>query len=140
MTDDYTISTDKAKLDLDVIHQFLSQNSYWALNIPRELVQRAIDNSLCFGIYHYEQQVGFARVISDLATFAYLSDVFIVTSHRGKGLSKFLVETISNYPDLQGLRRWVLVTQDAHSLYTQFGFMPLDRPDLYMQRKLIEKY
>jgi GNAT superfamily N-acetyltransferase len=140
MTDDYTISTDKKKLDLDVIHHFLSQDSYWALNIPRELVQRAIDNSLCFGIYHQGQQVGFARVISDLATFAYLCDVFIVPSHRGKGLSKFLVETISNYPDLQGLRRWMLVTQDAHTLYAQFGFTPLDKPDLYMQRKLIEKY
>jgi GNAT superfamily N-acetyltransferase len=140
MTDDYTISTDKKKLDLDVIHHFLSQDSYWALNIPRELVQRAIDNSLCFGIYHQGQQVGFARVISDLATFAYLCDVFVVPSHRGKGLSKFLVETISNYPDLQGLRRWMLVTQDAHTLYAQFGFTPLDKPDLYMQRKLIEKY
>ncbi|QKZ11628.1 GNAT family N-acetyltransferase [Spirosoma sp. KUDC1026] len=140
MTNDYTISTDKKKLNLDVIHQFLSQDSYWALNIPRELVQRAIDNSICFGIYYREQQVGFARVISDLATFAYLSDVFVVPSHRGKGLSKFLVETISNYPDLQGLRRWVLVTKDAHSLYTQFGFTPLDNPDLFMQRKLIEKY
>jgi N-acetylglutamate synthase-like GNAT family acetyltransferase len=140
MTDDYTISTDKTKLDLDVIHQFLSQDSYWALNIPRELVQRAIDNSLCFGVYHENQQVGFARVTSDLTTFAYLSDVFVVPAHRSKGLSKFLVETISNYPDLQGLRRWVLVTQDAHTLYAQFGFTPLDKPDLYMQRKLIEKY
>jgi N-acetylglutamate synthase-like GNAT family acetyltransferase len=140
MIDDYTISTDKTKLDLDVIHQFLSQDSYWALNIPRELVQRAIDNSLCFGVYHENQQVGFARVTSDLTTFAYLSDVFVVPAHRGKGLSKFLVETISNYPDLQGLRRWVLVTQDAHTLYAQFGFTPLDKPDLYMQRKLIEKY
>jgi len=140
MIDDYTISTDKTKLDLDVIHQFLSQDSYWALNIPRELVQRAINNSLCFGMYYHEQQVGFARVISDLATFAYLSDVFVVPAHRGKGLSKFLVETISNYSDLQGLRRWVLVTQDAHTLYTQFGFTPLDKPELFMQRKLIEKY
>jgi GNAT superfamily N-acetyltransferase len=138
--DNYTISTDKAKLDLDVIHQFLSQDSYWAQNIPRELVQRAIHNSLCFGLYYQDQQVGFARVISDLATFAYLSDVFVVPSHRGKGLSKFLIETISTYPDLQGLRRWMLATKDAHTLYAQFGFTPLDKPDLFMQRKLIETY
>lgn len=140
MTSDYTISTDKARLNLNTIHQFLSQESYWAQNIPLEIVQRSIDNSLCFGVYRGDQQVGFARIVSDQATFAYVSDVFILPEHRGKGLSKYLIETILNWPTLQGLRRWVLVTRDAHTLYEQFGFAALDQPELFMQRKLIETY
>ena len=104
------------------------------------IVQRSIENSLCFGVYHQEKQVGFARVITDQATFAYLSDVFVVHEHRGKGISKLLVETISTYPALQGLRRWVLATQDAHTLYEQFGFTALDKPEMFMQRKLIDRY
>lgn len=124
MTNPYTISTDKSRLDLNVIHQFLSQEAYWSPNIPKELVQKAIDNSLCFGIYADNQQVGFARVISDYATFGYLSDVFIVPEHRGKGLSKQLMASIMAHPDLQGLRRWMLITRDAHGLYSQFGFQP----------------
>lgn len=140
MENQYTISTDKSRLDISVIHQFLSKDSYWAQNIPVELVQRAINGSLCFGVYLGDEQVGYARVITDEATFAYLSDVFILAEHRGKGLSKRLIETISNWPTLQGLRRWVLATRDAHTLYTQFGFTQLDNPELFMQRLLIEKY
>ncbi len=140
MISEYTISTDKSQLDILLIQQFLSQESYWAQNVPVEIVQRSIENSLCFGVYLQDQQVGFARVITDQATFAYLSDVFILPEHRGKGLSKKLIETISNWPSLQGLRRWVLATRDAHTLYEQFGFTALDKPEIFMQRKLIEKY
>ena len=105
-----------------------------------DVVERSIANSLCFGVYWQEQQVGFARVITDQATFAYLADVFILPEHRGKGLSKQLIETISNWPALQGLRRWVLATRDAHTLYEQFGFTALDKPEIFMQRRLIERY
>ena len=140
MNSHYTISTDKGKLDISLIHQFLSQESYWAQNVPVDVVERSIENSLCFGVYRQEQQVGFARVITDQATFAYMADVFILPEHRGKGLSKQLIETISNWPTLQGLRRWVLATRDAHTLYEQFGFTALDKPEIFMQRKLIERY
>lgn len=140
MNRDYTISTDKTKLDIPLIQRFLSQESYWAQNVPIDVVERSIANSLCFGVYQQEQQVGFARVITDQATFAYLADVFILPDHRGKGLSKQLIETISNWPTLQGLRRWVLATRDAHTLYEEFGFTALDKPELFMQRKLIERY
>lgn len=137
---EYTISTDKSRLDIPLIHQFLSQHSYWAPNIPLELVERSIDNSLCFGVYLGDAQVGFARVISDQATFAYLADVFILPDHRGKGLSKWLVKTISDWPTLQGLRRFLLATRDAHTLYEQFGFTAIDQPDVYMHRKRIKPY
>ncbi|OIN57221.1 GNAT family N-acetyltransferase [Arsenicibacter rosenii] len=140
MENAYTISTDKSRLNRTLIHRFLSQDSYWAQNIPMDIVERAIQGALCFGVYHGEEQVGYARVITDEATFAYLSDVFIVAEHRGKGLSKYLMETISGWPTLQGLRRWVLATRDAHTLYAQFGFTELDHPEWFMQRKLIEKY
>jgi len=136
----YLISTDPARLDLDVIHGFLT-NCYWAKGIPRDVVARSIEHSLCFGIYHgSEGQVGFARVISDFATIAYLGDVFVLESHRGRGLSKWLMECITQHPALQGLRRWILLTRDAHGLYSQFGFTPLKlvapymelhRPDVY---------
>ncbi|WP_080237556.1 GNAT family N-acetyltransferase [Spirosoma rigui] len=140
MSNDYTIDTDKARLNVPMIQQFLSQDSYWAQNVPLDVVKRSIENSLCFGVYQNEKQVGFARVITDQATFAYLADVFILPEHRGKGLSKQLIETISNWPSLQGLRRWVLATRDAHTLYEQFGFTALDKPEIFMQRKLIERY
>jgi GNAT superfamily N-acetyltransferase/predicted metal-dependent hydrolase len=128
---DYEISADPSRLDLDVIHSFLS-NSYWAKNIPRQLVERSIRHSLCFGIFHSGKQIGFARVISDFATFAYLADVFVLPEHRGRGVSKQLMETILEHRDLQGLRRFMLATLDAHGLYKQFGFEPLDHPDRYM--------
>ena len=140
MTSEYTISTDKSRLDIPLIQQFLSQESYWAQNVPLDVVQRSIDNSLCFGVYQGDQQVGFARVITDQATFAYLADVFVLPQHRGNGLSKQLMATISNWPALQGLRRWMLATRDAHALYEQFGFTALDKPEIFMQRKLIERY
>ncbi|GAB3779123.1 GNAT family N-acetyltransferase [Spirosoma horti] len=140
MIQEYTISTDKKKLDLEVIHQFLSQEAYWCKNIPVEIVKRAIDNSLCFGVYQGTSQVGFARVITDLATFGYLADVFILPEHRGKGLSKQLVAFIRDYPSLQGLRRMMLFTLDAHGLYKQFGFAPVENPENVLAIKAFTAY
>ena len=130
--DRYTISTDRARLDREAIHGFL-RNSYWAKEIPRTVVDRSIDNALCFGVYDGPTQVGFARVISDFATFAYLGDVFVLESHRGRGLSKWLMEVILGHPDLQGLRRWSLATRDAHGLYERFGFRRPSNPDRLME-------
>jgi N-acetylglutamate synthase-like GNAT family acetyltransferase len=122
----YEISTDPARLDVALIHRWLSEDSYWSKAIPREIVERAISNAMNFAIYHErEGQVGFARVITDKATFAYLADVFVLEAHRGKGLSKRLMQAVVDHPDLQGLRRWLLATRDAHSLYAQFGFKPV---------------
>lgn len=132
--DNYTISTDKSKLDLSVIHGFLSI-SYWAEDIPMEIVKKAIDNSLCFGVYNGSRQVGFARVISDYTTFAYLADVFIIEEERGKGLSKWLMECILKHKELQGLRNFCLLTRDAHSLYAQYGFENLSKPQNFMAIK-----
>ena len=126
------ISTDPARLNLDVIHGFLSR-AYWSKNIPRSIVERAVRNSLCFGVYADGEQVGFARVITDRATFAYIADVFIVETHRGRGFSKFMMGAIKAHPDLQGLRRWSLATRDAHGLYSQFGFTPLKMPERHME-------
>jgi GNAT superfamily N-acetyltransferase len=120
--DNFLITTDKALLDVDVIHSYLSKESYWAMNVPREVVERSIAGSECFGIYHEQQQIAFARVITDKATFAYLADVFILDTFRGQGLSKWLLEVIHAHPELQGLRRWMLGTRDAHTLYEQFGW------------------
>ena len=128
----YVISSDPARLDVEVIHGFIAQ-SYWAKAIPRLLVERMISNSLCWGVYHAEAQIGFARVISDKTTFAYLADVFILPEHRGKGLSKALVATILAHPDLQGLRRWMLVTADAQGLYKPFGFKVVPHPERHME-------
>ena len=130
---EYCISTDPARIDLDVVYEFLT-NCYWAKGIPRDVVARSIEHSLCFGIYHgTEGQVGFARVISDFGTIAYLGDVFVLESHRGRGLSKWMMACIMQHPALQGLRRWILLTRDAHGLYSQFGFTPLKSPDRYME-------
>lgn len=128
----YTISTDKTRLDIAGIHAFL-RKSYWASGIPREVVARSIENALCFGVYHDGRQIGFARVISDYATFAYLGDVFILASHRGRGLAKWLLACIRSHPDLQGLRRWMLATRDAHSLYARVGFKQLHNPEIFME-------
>jgi GNAT superfamily N-acetyltransferase len=130
--DDLLISTDPALLQLDVIYGFLT-NCYWARGIPRDVVARSVEHSLCFGIYDGSVQVGFARVITDFATIAYLGDVFVLESHRGRGLSKWLMECITQHPGLQGLRRWILLTGDAHGLYSKFGFTPLKAPDRYME-------
>lgn len=129
---DYEISTDQHRIDVAVVHAFLTQ-SYWSPGVPRVIVERAIANSLCFGVYLEAQLVGFARVITDKATFAYLADVFILDPHRGKGLSKRLMEFIGGHEELQGLRRFMLGTKDAHSLYTQFGFTPLANPSRMME-------
>jgi GNAT superfamily N-acetyltransferase len=129
---DFTISTDRNRLNREAIHAFLKE-SYWARGIPREILDRAIDNALCFGIYDRERQVGFARVVTDSATFAYLADVFVLESHRGRGLSKWLMEVIRGHPQLQGLRRWSLATRDAHGLYERFGFRRPANPDRMME-------
>jgi N-acetylglutamate synthase-like GNAT family acetyltransferase len=128
----YVISNDPARLDFNVIHGYLAR-SYWAKAIPKSLVERAIRNSLCWGVYHESGQVGFARIISDKTTFAYLCDVFVLEEHRGKGLSKALVAAIAADPDLQGLRRWMLVTVDAHGLYERFGFQAVKQPERHME-------
>jgi GNAT superfamily N-acetyltransferase len=131
--DEYLLSTDKSKIDVAAVHDFLS-HSYWAENIPLTVVQKSIDNSLCFAIYHEQKLIGFARAVTDFATFAYLADVFILPEERGKGLSKWLMEVIIDHPQLQGLRRFTLATRDAHGLYAQFGFTSFDKPDRWMQR------
>jgi GNAT superfamily N-acetyltransferase len=131
--DEFCISTDKTKLDLDSIHEFLSTKAYWCLNIPKEKVQTAIQNSVCFGVYQKKKQIGLARVISDFSTIAYLGDVYILEEYRGHGLSKWLMETIMSYPDLQGLRRWILLTGDAHGLYRQFGWTDIADPSVWME-------
>ena len=130
---EFVVSTDRARLDLNVIHGFLT-TSYWAKGVPRETVARAIEHSLCFGVYDRSGgQVGFARVISDFATFAYVADVFVLETHRGTGLGKELMRAVVGHPGLQGLRRWSLSTLDAHGLYAQVGFTPLNFPDRYME-------
>jgi GNAT superfamily N-acetyltransferase len=130
---DYFISTDPKLLDLSVIHDFLSRDSYWAANIPRETQRRALNGSLCFGIYDDGKQIGLARVVTDRATFAWLCDVFVLETYRGRGLSKWLMECVVAHPDLQGLRRFILGTRDAHSLYTRFGFKPLADPTRFLE-------
>jgi len=129
---DFCISTDRERLDLDLIHGFLT-NSYWAKGIPREVVARSIENSLCFGVFTAGKQVGFARVVTDYATYAYIGDVFVLGGYSGRGLGKRLMECIVQHPRLQGLRRWSLVTRDAHGLHAQFGFTPLAAPERYME-------
>ncbi len=132
----YFISTDIALLHIEVIHNYLSKESYWAANIPRTVVEKSISNSLCFGVYDNDIQIGFARLVTDKATFAYLADVFIIEAYQKKGLSKWLMEVIQSHPELQGLRRWMLGTRDAHGLYEQFGWTVLDEDTRkrFMQR------
>ena len=131
---EFTVSTDPSRLDLDTIHNFLT-NCYWAKGVPRDVVARSIEHALCFGVYDDTgAQVGFARVISDFATVAYLGDVFVLDTHRGRGLGKWLMECIMQHPALQGLRRWILTTRDAHELYAQVGFAPVKFPERYMER------
>jgi GNAT superfamily N-acetyltransferase len=132
--DGYLISTNASMLDLEVVHGYLSR-SYWAAGVPEDVVRRSIENSLCFGVYRGEEQAGFARVVTDRATFAYLADVFVLEEHRGQGIGKWLVEVILSHPDLQGLRRWMLATRDAHDLYRRYAFTELARPGIFMERK-----
>lgn len=130
----YTISSDSSRLDIAFIHGYLSR-SYWAEEIPEEIVKKSIEHSLCFGVYKDDLQVGFARVISDYSTFAYLADVFIIEEERGKGLSKWLMECIMKHEQLQGLRNFCLLTRDAHTLYEKFGFKNLEKPQNFMAVK-----
>jgi len=136
----YTISTDKSRLDVEMIYCYLSEESYWAKNIPRDLVERSIENSICFGAYDGDAQIGFARVVTDRAAFAYVGDVFVLGSHRGRGVSKQLMQAIREHPDLQRLRRWHLLTRDAHALYSQFGFQDLAKPDWHMEISVKDPY
>jgi len=128
----FVVTCDPLKLDRQVVADFLAK-SYWAKGIPAETVDRSIDGSICFALLEGERQVGFARVISDRATIAYLGDVFVLPEFRGRGLAKWLVECVMPHPELRGLRRWILVTRDAHGLYEQLGFKPLGRPEGYME-------
>ncbi|WP_094570970.1 GNAT family N-acetyltransferase [Mucilaginibacter xinganensis] len=129
----FHISTDKSLLNFEMIFKYLDQESYWAGGIPENTLRRAIENSLCFGIYFRNEQAGFARVITDKATFAYICDVFVLTEYKRIGLSKWLVQTILKHNDLQGLRRWSLATADAQGLYTQFGFKQINKPERWME-------
>ena len=131
--DNFLISTDKSKLDIGLIHNYLSKESYWAKGIPLEILKRSIDNSVCFGLYDGTAQAGFTRVVTDKATFAYIGDVFILEKYRGKNLSKWLMETILKHPELQGFRRWMLLTRDAQELYRKFGFIEFHAPERCME-------
>jgi GNAT superfamily N-acetyltransferase len=137
--DTFTVTCDPAKLDLAVITEFLA-SSYWARGIPASTVAKSLAGSLCFAVLDAERQIGFARVITDRATIAYVGDVFILPEYRGRGLAKWLMECVVSHPDLQGLRRWVLATRDAHGLYKQFGFTPLKRPEVFMERHKPDVY
>jgi GNAT superfamily N-acetyltransferase len=130
--DGYCVSTDRKRLDLKLIYEYLSGRSYWAKGRPLEIVRRSIENSLPFGLYEGEQQVGFARVVSDYGAFAWIADVFVLEPWRGRGLSKWLMGTIMSHPQLQGIQRWLLATQDAHELYRKFGFAELPEPSQFM--------
>jgi GNAT superfamily N-acetyltransferase len=136
---EYLISTDQAKLDVAAIHAYLTA-SYWSPGIPRATVEKAVQNSLCFGLYCGKEQVGLARVVSDRATYAYLCDVYILEEHRGKDLGKWLMKAVVSHPELQGLRRFTLATRDAHGLYHQFGFEPLGDPSRHMEISIPDIY
>lgn len=129
----YLVTTDKGRLDLSLVHSFL-KTSYWAGGIPAEVVRRSVKNSLTFGLFRDDEQVGFARVVTDYATFAYLADVFVLEPHRGQGLGKWMMEVVFSYPELQDLRRWMLATRDAHGLYRKYGFAELEEPQIFMEK------
>ena len=131
---EYSISTDNKRLDIPLIHDFISNESYWAQGRKMETVERALENSLNFGLYKDTEQIGFARVVTDYCTFAWLADVYVVNEYRGRGLSKWLMEVVLDHPALKGIRRWVLATRDAHGLYRQFGFTQMEQPERWMER------
>jgi GNAT superfamily N-acetyltransferase len=137
---DYFITTDKTKININLVHDYLCNESYWAKNIPLEIVKRAIENTVCFSLFYKDEQVGFARVITDKATFGYLADVFIIENHRGKGLSKWLMQTIFDNKELQGFRSWMLATKDAHGLYEKFGFKLTNDTTRIMRKQGIAEY
>lgn len=128
----YWISDDANDVDLDVAHEFLT-SAYWCQNVPRETVEKSFDHSICFGVFRDQSMVGFARVVTDFSTFGYLADVFILEQHRNQGLALWLVQTILAHPELQGFRRWLLATKDAHALYAKLGFTPLEKPEMFME-------
>jgi GNAT superfamily N-acetyltransferase len=132
--DGYVISTDRSRLNIEFIHSFLCTQAYWAIGRSLEVVQQAIENSLNFGVFDRGRQIGFARVVTDSATFAWLADVFIIEEYRGHGLGVWLIEVITSHPQLQGFRRWILATRDAHELYRRFGFSELANPQRYMEK------
>jgi len=136
----FTISTERNRLQIDVIHRFLAEESYWAKERTLEKTIKAIENSLCFGVYKGENQIGFARIVTDYATFAYLGDVFVLAEFRNQGLSKWLLQTILAHPGLQGFRRWILATRDAHALYEKFGFTELQSPERWMEKAAPNAY
>lgn len=138
--ENFVISTDKSRLQPEEIQRFLSEESYWAKARTFEQTLRTIENSICFGVYFEGRQIGFARVVSDQTTFAYIGDVYVLDEFRGRGLSKWLMEIIISYPDLQGLRRWLLATRDAHGLYAQYEFTPLKAPERWMERAAPNAY
>jgi GNAT superfamily N-acetyltransferase len=138
--DGFLISTDKLRLDIYLIHDYLSNRSYWAKGVPYDTVVRAAENSVCFGVYKDETQVGYARVVTDKATIGYIGDVFILEEYRGGGLSKWLMECILKHPVLQGFRRWILLTKDAHGLYKQYGFNEPEEPATYMELRKKDVY
>ena len=144
LQNEFCISTDKSKLDINIIHNYLCDESYWAKNIPVETVERSIEGSCCFGLYVKEnsisKQIGFARVITDFATFGYLADVFIIETYRGKGLAKWMMEMIMKHPEMQGLRGWLLATKDAHALYAKFGFSLLENTSRFMRLSIFDQY
>ena len=129
---EYRITTDPSSIDLKAVHAYLA-GAYWSEEIPRDIVARAIESSLCVSLLDGDRQIGFARVVTDRATFAYLCDVYVLEEYRGKALGKWLIGEVMSHPDLQGLRRFILLTRDAHGLYSQFGFTPLGNPDSYME-------
>lgn len=138
--DGFLLSTDKSKLDINTIYDYLSNRSYWANGVPFDVCKKSVENALCFGVYENDKQIGFARVITDKATIAYIGDVFILEDYRGRGLSKWLMECIMKYPELQGLRRWILLTKDAHGLYKKYGFKEPEDFSVYMERRNPDVY
>ena len=136
----YTINTDPSRLDINTIHAYLANESYWASGISINIIEKSVENSLCFGVYEQGKQIGFARVVSDRTTFAWLCDVFILKPYRGRGLGKWLVDCVLSHPELQNLRSWMLATQDAQGLYSQFGFKTLENPESVMRRRNTDVY
>ncbi len=131
--DNFTITTNKSKMNIVAIHDFLSKYSGWSDNIPFDKVKTSIDNSLNFGLFHHDEQIGFARVISDFSTIAYLGDIYVLENYRGQGLSKRLMKVVMTHPNLQGLRRWILLTSTADWLYEKYGFKKIPKPEIYME-------
>ena len=129
---EFTVTSDPARIDMDVVYGYLSR-AYWCEDIPRQLLEHAMQNSICFGLFECERQIGFARVVSDRSTFAYVCDVFVLKSHQGRGLGTWMMQCVLKHPELQGLRRWHLTTRDAHSLYRQVGFVPVSKPERHME-------